>query len=142
VDIEYDISTFDTDPFEPQPEGVCRVFPFWYGDSSYKRGYVEIPYTLPQDHNLFIILREKDIRIWAEKLAWIADRGGMALLNSHPDYMRFNGTRYSFEEYPVERYLAFLEFIKTRYAGQFWQPLAKEMAQFWKETMMHATTPR
>lgn len=29
LDIEYDASTFDTDPFEPQPEGVGTIFPFW-----------------------------------------------------------------------------------------------------------------
>jgi peptidoglycan/xylan/chitin deacetylase (PgdA/CDA1 family) len=142
LDIEYDISTFDTDPFEPQPEGICRIFPFWHKDSSCKHGFVEIPYTLPQDHNLYIILREKDIRIWVEKLDWIADKGGMALINTHPDYMRFDGTRCSFEEYPVDRYAAFLEHIKTKYANQYWHPLAKEMARFWKETMVHTATSR
>jgi peptidoglycan/xylan/chitin deacetylase (PgdA/CDA1 family) len=142
LDIEYDISTFDTDPFEPQPEGICRIFPFWYRGSSSKHGYVEIPYTLPQDHNLFIILREKDIKIWVEKLDWIADKGGMALVNTHPDYMRFARTRCSYEEYPVDLYAAFLEHIKTKYANQYWHPLAKEMARFWKETMVHTATPR
>ncbi len=29
LDIEYDMSTFDTDPFEPQPEGRHTIFPFW-----------------------------------------------------------------------------------------------------------------
>ena len=28
LDIEYDASTFDTDPFEPQPDGVGTIFPF------------------------------------------------------------------------------------------------------------------
>jgi hypothetical protein len=27
--ITYDCSTFDTDPFEPQPDGVSTIFPFW-----------------------------------------------------------------------------------------------------------------
>ncbi len=27
--VQYDCSTFDTDPFEPQPEGVDTIFPFW-----------------------------------------------------------------------------------------------------------------
>ena len=27
--IKYDASTFDTDPFEPQPEGCQTIFPFW-----------------------------------------------------------------------------------------------------------------
>ena len=29
LDIEYDSSTFDTDPFEPQPDGVRTIFPFF-----------------------------------------------------------------------------------------------------------------
>src|SRR5882724_2081492 len=29
LDIQYDASTFDTDPFEPQPEGHHTIFPFW-----------------------------------------------------------------------------------------------------------------
>src|SRR5580700_1961934 len=31
LDIEYDASTFDTDPFEPQPDGAGTIFPFWVG---------------------------------------------------------------------------------------------------------------
>ena len=29
LEIEYDMSTFDTDPFEPQPDGRNTIFPFW-----------------------------------------------------------------------------------------------------------------
>ena len=29
LDIRYDASTFDTDPFEPQPDGANTIFPFW-----------------------------------------------------------------------------------------------------------------
>ena len=29
LEIQYDASTFDTDPFEPQPDGVNTIFPFW-----------------------------------------------------------------------------------------------------------------
>src|SRR6185503_5477213 len=31
LDVRYDSSTFDTDPFEPQPEGAHPIFPFWVG---------------------------------------------------------------------------------------------------------------
>jgi hypothetical protein len=50
-----------------------------------------LPYTLVQDFNLFKILREPNIDIWKRKLDWIAERGGMALINTHPDYMGFEG---------------------------------------------------
>lgn len=29
LNIQYDSSTFDTDPFEPQPDGTHTIFPFW-----------------------------------------------------------------------------------------------------------------
>jgi len=29
LDIEYDASTFDFDPFEPQPDGMNTIFPEW-----------------------------------------------------------------------------------------------------------------
>lgn len=141
LDIEYGVSTFDTDPFEPQPEGIHRIFPFWYQDSPGRRGYVEIPYTLPQDHTLFVILREKNIQIWKDKLDWIIEKGGMALLNTHPDYMRFNGGKCSLEEYPAEMYADLLNHIKSRYAGQYWQPVAGDMARFWKETKLQDKPP-
>ncbi len=88
--VEYDASTFDTDPFEPEPDAVGTVFPFWVPGPN-KSGFVELPYTLPQDFTLFVVLREANIEIWKKKLDWIAARGGMALINTHPDYMCFEG---------------------------------------------------
>lgn len=131
LDIAYDISTFDTDPFEPQPEGAGTIFPFWVPSHHGNRGFVELPYTLPQDHCLFVILKETDNHIWKEKLDWIAEKGGMALINSHPDYMNFDGGKCAFEEYPVGYYADILEYAKKRYEGRYWQALSKEIAGFW-----------
>ena len=58
LDIAYDATTFDTDPFEPQPEGVHTIFPFWIARPP-GGGYVELPYTLPQDSTMFLVLQEK-----------------------------------------------------------------------------------
>jgi hypothetical protein len=41
LDIAYDASTFDTDPFEPQPEGRDTIFPFWVPRSSSLSGGAE-----------------------------------------------------------------------------------------------------
>ena len=135
LDIEYDQSTFDTDPFEPQAEGVRTIFPFIYRGRGDGAGYVELPYTLPQDHCLFVILQEKDISIWKQKLDWIAEKGGMALLNTHPDYMNFGNKQDALEEYPVSHYLDFLTYVKTKYRGQYWNALPRDIARFWRATM-------
>ncbi len=81
LDIEYDLSTFDTDPFEPQSDGVGTIFPFWVPNKRHKEGdYLELPYTLPQDFTPFVLMREKTIKIWQEKTDWIAKNGGMVLV--------------------------------------------------------------
>ena len=131
LNIAYDISTFDTDPFEPQPEGVRTIFPFWVPRRSREGGFVEIPYTLPQDHSLYIIFKHTDNRIWKEKLDWIAEKGGMALVDAHPDYMNFDGGKCALEQYPVAYYSGFLEYVQERYQGRYWQTLAKDVAAFW-----------
>jgi hypothetical protein len=136
LDIEYDGSTFDNDPFEPQPDGVRTIFPFWVAADSTEKGYVELPYTLPQDHCLFVILKARDIAIWKEKLDWIAAKGGMALLNSHPDYMNFENKKYGLEEYDSSMYMAFLQYAKSEYGGQYWHALPREIAQFWRRVMV------
>src|SRR5271155_2263153 len=67
--VEYDGSTFDTDPFEPEPDGAETIFPFWVSGPA-GNGYVELPYTLAQDFTMFVILGEQDINIWKQKLDW------------------------------------------------------------------------
>ncbi len=138
LDIQYDSSTFDTDPFEPQPDGVSTIFPFWVAANHTRRGYVELPYTLPQDHALFIIMREKNINIWKEKTDWIAKGGGMVLLNTHPDYMDFGQKGRHKEEYPVRFYEDYLKFIAGTHPGEFWNALPKDVARFWREKMVEA----
>jgi glycosyltransferase involved in cell wall biosynthesis len=132
LNIEYDASTFDTDPFEPQPDGANTIFPFWISDGN-GGGYVELPYTLPQDSTLFLVLDEKSPEIWKTKLDWLVARGGMVLLNVHPDYIGFRN-RLDPSEYPSAWYRDFLQHIKDVYAGEFWNPLPKEMAQWFKQT--------
>ncbi len=133
LDIEYDASTFDTDPFEPHSDGMGTIFPFLVAGENGEREYVELPYTLPQDHALFVIMREKTIDIWKRKLDWIAKHGGMALLISHPDYMNFKNAKGGREEYPAQYYRELLEYIQTQYQGQYWHALPRDVARFWRE---------
>ncbi len=145
--IEYDSSTFDTDPFEPQSEGAGTIFPFWLprrprvqvnhspaarasaAPINQPGGYLELPYTLPQDSTLFLVLRESSPAIWLQKLDWIAEHGGMALVNVHPDYIRFDDAR-SDRTYPANHYVALLDHVRQRYAGQFWHATPKAVAQY------------
>jgi glycosyltransferase involved in cell wall biosynthesis len=129
----YDASTFDTDPFEPQPDGVGTIFPFWVpapAPAPAGRGYVEMPYTLPQDSTLFLLLKETSADIWKRKLDWIAEHGGMALVNVHPDCLAFGPVRSASQEFPVDFYREFLEYARAEYRDLFWQPLPRELAGY------------
>lgn len=134
LSIEYDASSFDTDPFEPQPEGVSTIFPFRVSGVNGQPGYVELPYTLSQDFTLYVLMNEQNIDIWKKKLDWIASRGGMALFISHPDYMNFTKNKCRLGEYPMHFYREFLEYVKEQYKGVYWNALPREMARFWKAT--------
>lgn len=136
LDIQYDSSTFDTDPFEPQSDGVGSIFPFWVGADS-NEGYVELPYTLAQDSTLFVMLQENSNAIWERKLAWIKSHGGMALLNVHPDYAAFGGDQRAADEYDVQRYAEFLTWVKDNHAGQYWHSLPRSVAAFCRERVAH-----
>ena len=118
LDIRYDASTFDSDPFEPQPDGVRTIFPFWVlrNDGS---AFLELPYTLAQDSTLFLVLREKNIDVWKRKLDWIAEQGGMAFMIAHPDYMAFD-EQPSSSEYRAGLYREFLEYVQKQYCETAW----------------------
>jgi hypothetical protein len=154
LDIQYDASTFDTDPFEPQPEGRHTIFPFWVpalgarkteGNSDETKdsprptagrpraGYVELPYTLPQDFTLFLLLREQTPDIWLRKVDWIAKHGGMALVNVHPDYLCLDGAIPKAMEYPSTFYTALLDYVRERYEGVFWNPTPRKVAEFFAD---------
>jgi hypothetical protein len=136
LNMKHDTSTFDTDPFEPEPFGIGTIFPFWVPRPDHKGGYVELPYTLVQDFTLFLILGQRDISIWKRKLDWIAGRGGMALLNTHPDYMNFDKKSTGPEKYPSQYYKDFLTYVSTEYKDRYWHATSGEMARFWRKNMV------
>ncbi|MGE3310753.1 MAG: glycosyltransferase, partial [Limisphaerales bacterium] len=148
LEIEYDASTFDTDPIEPQPDAASTIFPFWVQrpgpgmnasptgtpptdpPGAARTGYIELPYTLPQDSTLFLFLGQQDINVWKRKVEWIAERGGMVLLNLHPDYVSHagEGTRVR-KDYPVRLYEEFLEHMIGKYSGAYWHALPREVSR-------------
>jgi peptidoglycan/xylan/chitin deacetylase (PgdA/CDA1 family) len=116
LEIDYDLSFFDTDPFEPIPGGTMSIWPFHIGR------FVELPYTLVQDYTLTEVLRETTPRIWLEKADFIRSHAGMVLVNTHPDYL----------ENPVTRqvYTEFLAAMRRR--ADYWQALPHEVASWWR----------
>jgi len=114
--IEYDLSYFDSDIFEVQAGGSLSFHPFFLGN------FVELPYTLPQDHTLFILLGEKDSRIWKEKINIIKRFQGMALMLVHPDYILTNNI--------LDIYKKFISEIKKD--NTHWHTLPREVARWWR----------
>jgi peptidoglycan/xylan/chitin deacetylase (PgdA/CDA1 family) len=115
LNIAYDASCFDVDPFQPMPGGTCSLWPFRVGK------FVELPYTMPQDHVLWIRLKETTNRIWEDKARWLFERHGMIMMITHPDYLRMGDN--------LERYEEFLGFL-----GGFprtWKALPRDVARHW-----------
>jgi hypothetical protein len=121
----YDSSSPDTDPYEPQPGGCCSLLPFP------NRELVELPITLPQDHTLFVILKARDGRAWLEKAAGIRDRGGMALIITHPDYVVQAPIAEAYEEL-----LASLADDDT-----VWRALPAQVADWWNRRAASSLVP-
>lgn len=115
LDIQYDASCFDYDPYQPFPGGTGSIWPFVAGK------FVELPYTLPQDHILFYVLKVKDISIWKEKARWVAANYGMILTLTHPDYLR--------EKDHLKHYEELLGYLKE--IPHAWHCLPREMAAWY-----------
>jgi peptidoglycan/xylan/chitin deacetylase (PgdA/CDA1 family) len=115
LNMEYDLSFFDTDPFEPIPGGTMSIWPFSIGH------FMELPATLVQDNTLVRLLGEKTPRLWLDKVDFLKKYHGMALLNSHPDYLI---------QLPVwQVYDQFLEAMRDR--ADFWNALPREVSRWW-----------
>jgi hypothetical protein len=132
LNINYDCSTFDTDPFEPQSDGVGTIFPFWLKSAKGAK-ILELPYTLPQDFSLFVLLKNTTTDIWKQKLDWVAHCEGMALINVHPDYLSFGVAKSGYQEYPYEFYTEFLRYVENEYSGQYWLALPRDVYCYCKD---------
>ena len=113
LDIQYDASTFDTDPFEPQPEGRHTIFPFWVpargawqpgaspakprsarrapSSGTLRTGYVDSLHVTPGFHAFLIAAESTRRTSGCKNLTGLRRHGGMALVNVHPDYLCFDG---------------------------------------------------
>jgi peptidoglycan/xylan/chitin deacetylase (PgdA/CDA1 family) len=117
LSIQYDTSCFDVDPFQPMPGGVGSIWPFVAGK------FVELPYTLPQDHTLFVALDQPDARIWESKRDFLVRHHGMLLMLTHPDYL---ATSRHLDLY--RRFLA-----TTQEIAGCWHALPRQVSNWWRQ---------
>ena len=82
---------------------------------------------------MFLLLREESNEIWKKKVDWIAENGGMVMLDVHPDYIGFGNSRSTYQNYPCAFYSDLLEYIAKKYAGQYWHALPRQVAELCKE---------
>lgn len=116
LNIDYDLSFFDTDPYEPMAGGSMSIWPYFIGR------FVELPYTLMQDHRYLEVLGQRTPDLWLEKIDFIEKNHGMALLNSHPDYLLKPGG--------MEVYEGLLAALARR--SHYWHALPREVAAWWR----------
>ena len=119
MEFDYDASFYDTDPYEPQGGGCCHVFPYRLGR------FIELPYTLPQDHTLLQVLKVDALEVWLRKAEWIRSVGGMILMITHPDYLNTVFRRRVYE--------AFLREVSGW--GGVWHALPMEVARWWRNRL-------
>jgi hypothetical protein len=113
---DYDTSYCDVARYEPQAGGCCSWLPFFLGP------VVELPITLPMDHTLFELLGHRDGSAWLEKAKFLRQRGGMALMLTHPDYLL-----------DPARLATYEQFLGV-FAGDetVWHALPREVSAWWR----------
>ena len=116
LDIRYDGSCFDADPFQAMSCGVGSVWPFVAGQ------FIEMPYTLPQDHTVFIVLGRRDGSLWSEKLGYLRKCSALVSMLTHPDYLDSSGR--------MEAYARFLEEVAE--TENHYHALPRTVADWWR----------
>ena len=117
--VAYDCTMPMSDPYEPQPGGCCSPWPFFTGP------VIELPYTIPQDHTTFTLLRQTTIDLWLHQLDRIEETAGLAQCVSHPD------PGYLGDEDKEALYAEFLDAVAER--PGFWRALPREVAAWWRD---------
>jgi hypothetical protein len=117
--VDYDATMPHSDPYEPIPGGCCSLWPFFNG------AVVELPYTMPQDHTLFTLLRHRTIDVWRRQLEAIHAAHGLTQCVSHPD------PGYLGDADKRALYCELLDLIRE--TPGTWTPLPRDVARWWRE---------
>ncbi len=123
----YDCTMPHSDPYEPMPGGTATTLPFFHGD------VVELPYTAPQDHTLFNLLRHDDGALWRRQLERVAASNGLFQALTHPD------PGYLGRPTAGRAYRELLAAIASR--DDVWFALPREVAAWWR-SRRDGLTPR
>ena len=127
LDIDHCVSTFDTDPFEPQPDAVGTIFPFWVPNSlaePWLRGAALHPAAgFDAVHDP----AGADHRYLDSETGLGCGKRRHGAFEQPPGLHGFRGRRRRFD-YPVSHYIDFLTYLKTRYAGMYYHALPAEIA--------------
>jgi len=113
----YDCTVPHADRYEPQPGGCCSLWPYSIGR------IVELPWTLPQDHILFTLLRQRSAAVWLQQVQEIERRFGLIQCLTHPD------RGYLGDADKRANYVELLDALAERPA--LWRALPREVAAWW-----------
>ena len=120
----YESTYADTELVSPDANnrGVCTVFPY------YKKGFLQIPHTLPMDSSLlFLDYKSKEIlSAWIEKIKYIKKIGGLAMLDTHAE------PHFSGQEKMLAAYEEFLNYINSE-RKNMWITNLNSLADYWKK---------
>jgi peptidoglycan/xylan/chitin deacetylase (PgdA/CDA1 family) len=123
----YDCTMPHSDPYEPIPGGTATLWPFFHGE------VVELPYTAPQDHTLYNLLRHDDSTLWRTQLAEVVSRHGLFQTITHPD------AGYLGRPEVARAYRELLDSMALRW--DVWVALPRDVAAWWR-SRRDGSTPR
>jgi hypothetical protein len=129
IHAEYDSSGLSCELYGIQPGGSCTVFPFMINQQM-----VELPITLQQDFTLLDVLKltpKETLIHWIRTVESIENIRGMALINTHPDYMNTPER--------LEIYAQFLSAMREK--TRAWHALPQDVASWWRDRHNSALIP-
>lgn len=81
LEFDFDMSSPNVAPMDPQHGGCCTVMPFFIGNM------LELPLTTTQDYTLFHVLNDRSIDLWKSQIDLVLGKNGLLSFIVHPDYL-------------------------------------------------------
>lgn len=120
----YESTYADTELVSPDANnrGACTVFPY------YKKGFLQIPHTLPMDSSLLFLgyKPKKIVSAWINKIEFINSIGGLAMIDTHAE------PHFSGQEKMLKAYEEFLNYVDSK-RNKMWITNLNNLAEYWKK---------